>query len=182
MSDHFTDHDWQTRVDNFERDSVRIFREASYGNIKHSASTKKVARGNATVFIGHGRSSVWRVLRDYLERDLQLECIEFNSESAAGISTVQRLQDMADKADFAFLVMTAEDVHGDMTVHARENVVHEIGLFQGKLGNEKAIVLLEDGCVEFSNIVGLGQIRFPSNDLLSKVAEIRAVLEREGFV
>ena len=39
------------------------------------------------------------------------------------------------------------------------NVVHETGLFQGRLGFNKAIVLMEDGCDEFSNIHGLTQIR-----------------------
>ena len=41
---------------------------------------------------------------------------------------------MLNAASFAFLIMTAEDEHADSTLHARENVVHEVGLFQGKLG------------------------------------------------
>ena len=46
--------------------------------------------------------------------------------------------------------------------HARENVVHEAGLYQGKLGFSKAIILLEEGCEALSNVQGLGQIRFPA--------------------
>jgi predicted nucleotide-binding protein len=61
---------------------------------------------------------------------------------------------MLDAASFAFLIMTAEDEHADKTFHARRNVLHEIGLFQGRLTFEKAIVLLEEGCTEFSNIHG----------------------------
>jgi predicted nucleotide-binding protein len=34
-------------------------------------------------------------------------------------------------------------------------VIHEAGLFQGKLGFARAIVLLEQDCNEFSNIAGL---------------------------
>jgi hypothetical protein len=49
--------------------------------------------------------------------------------------------------------MTAEDAHADNTSHARENVVHEAGLFQGRLRFERAIILLEQGCAQFSNIV-----------------------------
>jgi predicted nucleotide-binding protein len=56
------------------------------------------------------------------------------------------------------------------------------GLFQGRLGFTKAIVLLEDGCEEFSNIEGLGQIRFPKANITSKFEEIRLVLEREGLL
>jgi predicted nucleotide-binding protein len=86
---------------------------------------------------------------------------------------------MLSKANFAFIVMTAEDEHSDGSYHARENVVHEAGLFQGKLGFKKAILLLEDGCSEFSNIEGLVQIRFPKGNILAKSEEIRRVLERE---
>jgi predicted nucleotide-binding protein len=75
--------------------------------------------------------------------------------------------------------MTAEDEHLDGSRHARENVVHEVGLFQGRYGFQRAIVLMEDGCTEFSNIAGLGKIRFPRGDLRARSDEIRHVLERE---
>ena len=60
--------------------------------------------------------------------------------------------------------------------------MHEVGLFQGKLGFSRAIVLLEEGCEEFSNIHGLGQIRFPKGNIAAKFEDIRAVLEREELV
>ncbi len=62
------------------------------------------------------------------------------------------------------------------------NVVHEAGLFQGRLGFTKAIVLLEEGCKEFTNIQGLGQIRFPRGRISSAFEEVRRVLEREGLI
>ena len=96
--------------------------------------------------------------------------------------TVKRLGEMLDAAAFAFLVMTPEDEQPDGRVRARENVVHEVGLFQGKLGFEKAIVLMEEGCEEFSNIQGLGQIRFPRGNISAKFEEIRRVLERERIM
>ena len=37
---------------------------------------------------------------------------------------------------FAFLIMTGEDEHADESKHARENVIHEAGLFQGRFGFE----------------------------------------------
>jgi hypothetical protein len=89
---------------------------------------------------------------------------------------------MLDQCGFAFLVLSAEDLHGDGALHARENVIHEAGLFQGRLGWRKAIILLEEGCEEFSNIVGLGQIRFPKGNIAACFEEIRRVLEREGLL
>src|SRR5688572_2759612 len=134
------------------------------------------------IFIGHGRSSAWRDLKDFLQDRLKLEWDEFNRESVAGITTIDRLKEMLEQATFAFLVLTAEDEHADGSKHARENVIHEVGLFQGKLGFRRAIILVEDECEEFSNVHGLTQIRFPKGNIFAKSEEIRRVLEREGLL
>lgn len=134
------------------------------------------------VFIGHGRSLMWLKLKDFMEGRLHLEWEEFNRVPAAGVWTGDRLNAMLGNASMAFLICTAEDEHADNTQHARENVIHEVGLFQGRLGFERAIVLLEDGCTEFSNIHGLGQIRFPKGNISACFEEIRGVLEREGLI
>lgn len=134
------------------------------------------------IFIGHGRSPMWRELKDFLNDRLSLPWDEFNREAVAGIHTFDRISEMLDSACFAFLIMTAEDQYSDSSIHARQNVVHEIGLFQGRLGPRKAIILMEDGCSEFSNIVGLSQIRFPKGQISATFEEIRRVLEREGVI
>lgn len=134
------------------------------------------------IFIGHGRSRMWRDLKDFLQDRLQLSWDEFNRESPAGKTTSARLEQMLNSAVFAFLVMTAEDEQVDGSVRARENVIHEVGLFQGKLGLHRAVVLLEDCCTEFSNIHGLGQIRFPKDNIMACSEEVRRVLEREGLL
>jgi hypothetical protein len=59
------------------------------------------------------------------------------------------------------------------------NVIHEAGLFQGRLGFKKAILLLEETCEEFSNIHGLGYIPFPTGKISATFEEIRKVLKRE---
>ena len=87
--------------------------------------------------------------------------------------TTDRLAQMLDEATFAFLVMTAEDTHADDSAHARENVIHEAGLFQGRLGFERAIILLEEGCAQFSNIHGLAHISFPKGNLEPAFERIR---------
>lgn len=137
---------------------------------------------SSRVFIGHGQSPIWRELKDFLSARLSLPWDEFNREAVAGLSTFERISSMLDSASFAFLIMTAEDQHSDATSHARQNVVHEVGLFQGKLGPRKAIILLEQGCEEFTNIVGLSQIRFPPGRISAAFEDIRRVLEREGLI
>jgi hypothetical protein len=134
------------------------------------------------VFIGHGCSPVWRDLKDFVQERLKLDWDEFNREPVAGRSTKERLEEMLDSACIAFLVMTAEDERSDGSWQARANVIHEAGLFQGRLGFERAIILLEEGCTEFSNIQGLTQIRFPKGRIDSRFEDIRRVLEREGIL
>ncbi|NKK74026.1 hypothetical protein GFL21_28845 [Rhizobium anhuiense] len=152
----------------------------------HLVRTERKIRASSlvgtNVFIGHGRSSSWRELKDFIEDRLHLPSDEFNRVPVAGMSNITRLNEMLESAAFAFLVLTAEDEQRDGKLNARMNVVHEVGLFQGRLGFMRAIVLLEDGCEEFSNIQGLGQIRFPKGNIAAAFEEIRMVLEREGLV
>jgi predicted nucleotide-binding protein len=142
---------------------------------------EQAARIGTRVFIGHGRATAWRDLKDFLQDRMHLPWDEFNRVPVAGVTNIVRLGQMLDGAAIAFLVMTAEDEQADGSVRARENVVHEAGLFQGRLGFDRAIVLLEEGCQEFSNINGLGQIRFPKKNIKAVFEDIRAVLEREGL-
>jgi predicted nucleotide-binding protein len=64
-------------------------------------------------------------------------------------------------------------------MHARENVIHETGLFQGRLKHGRAVVLLEEGATEFSNIAGIQQIRFMKNNIRETFGDVLAVLRRE---
>ena len=138
--------------------------------------------GGTRVFLGHGHSPAWWELQDFLQNRLGLPTEEFNRVSAAGLPTSERLSDMMDTAAIAFLVMTGEDEQADGSFRARENVVHEAGLFQGRLGFGKAIILLEEGCREFSNNTGLVHIPFPKNNIAAASEEVRKVLEREGLI
>lgn len=140
------------------------------------------ARIGTNVFIGHGRSTAWRDLKDFIQDRLRLPWDEFNRVPIAGVTNIARLSQMLDESAIAFLIMTAEDEQFDGKLHARMNVIHEAGLFQGRLGFERAIVLLEEGCEEFSNIQGLGQIRFPIGNIRAVFEDIRQVLERESLV
>ena len=85
-------------------------------------------RVGTNVFIGHGRSALWKDLKDFVQDRLRLPWDEFNRVAVAGITNIARLSEMLDSAAIAFLVMTAEDELLDGKVYARMNVVHEAGL------------------------------------------------------
>lgn len=146
---------------------------------KHKAKSERVG---TNVFIGHGKSPIWKDLKDFIQDRVHLPWDEFNRVPIAGFTNIARLSQMLDEAAIAFLIMTAEDEQADGKQHARQNVIHEAGLFQGRLGFERAIILLEEGCEEFSNVQGLGQIRFPKENVSAIFEDIRRVLEREGLI
>ncbi|HID7483381.1 TPA: TIR domain-containing protein [Morganella morganii] len=167
-----------SRCVDLKKESIKLFSHIS--NIEKKEV--KVSRVGTNIFLGHGRSHLWRELKDFIKDKLHLPYDEFNRVPIAGTTNIARLAQMLDQASFAFLIMTAEDELQDGNMQARMNVIHEVGLFQGRLGFEKAIVLLEEGCQEFSNINGLGQIRFPKGNISAIFEQIREVLEREELI
>ena len=149
---------------------------------RHIGRHRKPSTSGYKVFVGHGGSPVWLELSNFLQDRLGLEVDEFNRVQVAGIAHTERLIEMLDAAAIAFVVMTGEDEQPDGSFQPRMNAVYEVGLFQGRLGFSRAIVLLEEGCAEFSNIEGLGQLRFPKGRVSAVFEEVRHVLERENVL
>ena len=79
---------------------------------------------------------------------------------------------MLNESSFAYLILTGEDIDKDDLLHARENVIHEAGLFQGRLGFSRSIICKEDGVEEFSNIRGIDQVRFSKGGIKEIYGEI----------
>jgi hypothetical protein len=146
------------------------------------ATIRRVRVPGTSIFIGHGRAEDWKDLDKFLSDKLRCNVVEFNSEATAGIYTGQRILDMLDLSTFAFLVMTAEDEQADGTVNARQNVIHEIGLCQGRLGFKRAVMLKEDRTAEFSNLNGLTHIAFRKGAMAAAFPEVVRTLVREGLV
>lgn len=157
-------------------------RQAGSHLLRRRRQSKKLEVVGTNVFIGHGKSVIWRELKDFVADRLGLPVDEFNRVPVAGVTNIARLSEMLDAASIALLIMTGEDEQPDGKLRARMNVIHEAGLFQGRLGFARAIVVLEEGCEAFSNIDGLGQIRFPKGNVKACFEEVRLVLEREGLI
>ena len=86
---------------------------------------------------------------------------------------------MLNESSFACLILTGEDIDKDDLLHARENVIHEAGLFQGRLGFSRSIICKEDGVEEFSNIRGIDRVRFSKGGIKEIYGEIIAIIKRE---
>jgi len=141
--------------------------------VKHSP---KMA--SKKIFIGHGQDEQWRLLKDHLHHLQGYEVSFYEAAPRAGLQTPDVLKGMLEESDIAFLVFTGEISQPDGSVHARDNVIHELGLFQGYLGFQNAIMLLEDGVYEPSNVHGINQIRFSKGKLQEKYGDIVANIRK----
>lgn len=65
------------------------------------------------VFITHGRSSDWREVQAYVEKDLQLLTMELAQEVNQGMTIIEKLLAGADRCDSAVIVMTGDDIDAD---------------------------------------------------------------------
>lgn len=132
-----------------------------------------------TIFIGHGRSQLWRDLKDHLQDQHGYRVEAYEIGARAGHTIRDILEDMLGRSSIAFLIMTGEDEIPQGVYRARQNVVHEIGLFQGRIGFPRAIVLLEQDTEEFSNIEGIHQIRFSKGNVRETFGDVLATIRRE---
>lgn len=139
------------------------------------------SKGLGKIFIGHGRSKLWARLQIFLKDDLNLETLTFEDESRTSESIVNILNEFLDNSSMAILVMTAEDETAEGKSRARQNVIHEAGLFQGRLGFDKVIILKQDEIEEFSNIAGLQYVPFSGDNIEQCFYELQRKLKKLGL-
>jgi len=157
-----------------EIDSIFLILEENLGD-----SVIKIKKDPVKIFIGHGHDSQWKDLKDHLHEQQGFDVIAYEIGPRVGLSIKDVLESMLNNSSFALLLLTGEDIDGDGKKHARENVIHELGLFQGRLGFTKSIALLEHGVNEFSNILGINQIRFNRGNIRETYGDILATIKRE---
>lgn len=184
--------------------AVTAYGSGTYGNIRTIVSVTAPARGEIqrvmstfvddapdaylglpprelpTIFIGHGgKSSAWRDLKDHLHEQHGYTIEAYETGARAGHTIRDILESMMKNSSFAVLVMTAEDEQESGSQRARQNVVHETGLFQGTLGFDRAIVVIEESVEPFSNLQGIHQLRFGAGGIKEIFGDVLATAERE---
>ncbi len=142
-----------------------------------------LSEGANAIFIAHGHSNLWNEVLRFLRDDLNLTDVNyFEKESQTGRSIADALRDFHKETGFAIVVMTAEDETSTNTKRTRQNVIHEIGFFQGKLGFEKVAILKQDNVESFSNIDGIQYIPFSGDNISQTFYELQRVLKREHII
>jgi predicted nucleotide-binding protein len=170
----------EVEVEAPERHQIESVFEVFEKNAKNSVIVEIPKHPKSTtIFIGHGRSEQWRDLKDHLHEKHGYDIEAYEIGARAGHTIRDILEQMLESSSFAILVMTGEDKDSEGKLHPRDNVIHELGLFQGSLGFSKVIVLLEEGTEVFSNIHGVHQIRYSRGNIKETFGEVLATLRRE---
>lgn len=123
-----------------------------------------VAQPPRRVFISHGRSKDWLLLQPYIEKDLRLATLELAQEPNLGQTLIEKLVANAGRCDSAVIVMTGDDLAED-EARVRENVMHEIGYFQGRYGRRAVVLIHEDGVNVPTNLGGIAYVPFPTGSI-----------------
>lgn len=160
--------------------AIREIDQAKHSSDSQRAATDK-ARQPPAIFIGHGRSPMWLAVKSFLENDCGLSVVSFESKSRTSESIVSILEGMLDQVGFAVIVLTAEDATADGHVRARQNVIHETGLAQGKLGFTRVVILKQDTVEDLTNLAGLQYISFRDR-IEQSFYDLGRVLKREGML
>jgi predicted nucleotide-binding protein len=123
------------------------------------------AKQPTRIFVSHGRPLDWLKVQAYIEKDIHIPTLELAQEANKGRTLLQKLDEESDRCSYAVIVMTGDDDFGDGTVRARENVMHEIGFFQGKYGLGRVCLLYQQGTSIPTNIQGLAYIPYAKDGI-----------------
>lgn len=191
----------------FDSDRARLKRATEYIkttipfflNVPKSSTETKSAppspksstgrRKNARIFIVHGHDDIAKLeLKNYLQNILQLpEPIILHEKPNQGRAIIEKFEEYASEATFAFVLLTPDDTLADeenlgsKLYRARQNVILEMGYFLGLFGRKRGrLILLYKGKLDIpSDISGLVYIDI-SNGIESVGEKIRK--ELSGFI
>lgn len=157
-------------------------RERESSEIKDPLVSSRSESGRKTAFISHGSSLLYLRLKDFVSDRLLLEPSFFEKDVHLTEGNFDIFESYANRSDVAFVLLTQDDKTATGDLRPRQNVIHELGFLQGRLGREKVIVLRQDGVEELSNLAGVQEVRFPANNIDAAYEQIRRYLEKMGVV
>ena len=114
-----------------------------------------------SIFISHGHADLLKYqLKDFVREKLGKTAVVLSEQPNNGMTIVEKLEAASEKCNKAIILLTKDDEMADGKMRGRQNVIHEIGFFQGKFGRRNVVLLCEEGVESFSNISGIVYITF----------------------
>ena len=118
------------------------------------------------IFISHGHDELAKLkLKEFIRESLKFNPLVLADQPSDGMTIVEKLERYGKQSQFALIILTADDETTNGGLRARQNVIHELGYFQGLLGRNKVLLLQEKGIEQFSNISGIVYEEFPKGQI-----------------
>ncbi len=130
------------------------------------------------VFITHGHNEIAKLkIKDFLVTRLNHEPVILGEQPGRqGLTIIEALEKFSEGCEFAAILLTGDDVTRDGGLRARQNVVHEVGFFQGLLGRSKVVLIVEKGVEIPSNLSGLFYLEY-QRDVKEVFDDLRVILD-----
>jgi predicted nucleotide-binding protein len=146
---------------------------------KLGANMEEILRSKrANVFLSHGHNELLKLkLKDFLANRLGQTPIILAEQPSRGLTVVEKLERTSEMCCFAVILMTKDDQQVDGGLRARQNVIHEVGFFQGKYGRKNVVLLAERGIELFTNISGIIRIEFEQDHFEQCYEPLRIEIE-----
>jgi hypothetical protein len=133
------------------------------------------------IFLSHGTSPDWFAVQHFLESGFEAPLHSFESASWGGREVSEALSRYLERCSLSICVLTAEDTASDGRRFARQNVIHEIGLFQGQHGFDRVVLLVEEGCDFVPEAAVPYTIYFPQGKIHRTFYQLAETMKSLGF-
>lgn len=140
---------------------------------------ERIIPNSKKVFIIHGQDKTNLLsLRSLLIERFGLNPIILNEQASKGRTLIEKFEQEALSAAFAFALFTPDDEIGTQTFQyhqARPNVIFEIGWFFSRLGRNRVAILFKSGTKIHSDLDGIVRIEF-EDSINERILEIEREL------
>jgi sugar/nucleoside kinase (ribokinase family) len=164
------------------RTGDQVLPDLSRGFLQQAEILTRTGAGSAGIFIMHDENPQWRKVQRFVGQNCGLPVYELNYLDMAEDNLAEPLQGQLARCSFAVCLLGLSNGAPDRYAPVNQNIIHQIGIFQGRYGFGRVAILSEDGSDTFSNIAGLIRLDFAPGRVDSTFLELERMLRREGLM
>ena len=127
------------------------------------------AKNQGKIFISYGQDKAAKTTVAKFIESLGLKPVILDQQPSKGQTIIDKFEEQADKAGFAIVLLTPDDVGsskatGKRKLRARQDVIFELGYLLGGLGGERVCALYKEGIELPSDIREVAYVPMDSAD------------------
>jgi len=140
--------------------------------------------GSKNIFIVHGQDEIPKLsLANFLYK-IGLNPIILHDQPNKGKTIIEKFEENAATAGYAFILLTPDDICGTSKMgqrnRSRQNVILELGYFMGALGRDRVCCIYKEGVELPSDILGVIYVEY-SRDIKECFTDLTRELESAGY-